>query len=1110
MLKNFNICLVLLIALPLWGRAQITPGGVNFSDVRFWIKANDGTGATSTGNSVATWVDHSSLGMDVSQGTNSRRPSFDENNVNYNPSVLFDGTNDRMRRILGGSSFTSEFTIFTMTRLLSLTPQGSIFHSHRTGAGNGDLTSFQIDANGVTYRYRNSFNLAGVDGMEIAPYNDDFRLFTIRNENLSPNTFVEAYEDGAFSNSASFAGLNRGQEFQDYMLGTNRVESNFSNNYTAEIILVSDLLSVTDRRKVETYLAIKYASTLDNAAGGAAGDYLSPSNLVVWDATLTPNYHHDIIGLSREDTEGLLQKQSHTRDDTTRIYLDLLQTSNVLNAGSIGNDQGYVLIGHDLGKMCSDPATALEFPAGIPECPPFWRLDREWKVTKTNFTENISIDLALAPCTTPAPLTSANLMLLVDDDGDFSTGTTQYYFNGDGTGINISLVGSMITITHLSTTHVSNNATAYFTLIANGPPPTLDIVAFQHIDCNGSATGQATALGSGGIGTLTYNWATIPPQSTPTATGLPAGTWTVEVMDSVGCVKDTFVTLTEPTLLTAAITFSADATCMGASNGLATVTAGGGIAPYTYLWPSGAAITSAANSGLAAGTYVVTVTDDNLCTATASVTIADPTLMSSTILTVTNTSCMGVSDGEATLSTSGGLMPYSYAWSSGSTPTSAANSGLAAGTHSITITDANGCSIVESVTISEPSALVLSTTSLPASCATPVGSAMVTATGATPGYTYAWGTVPIQTTATATSLMTGTYTVTVTDAQGCTETAVILVDSLGGPTVSLVSQTEASCHGLADGTAVVTATGDNSPISFAWNTVPTQTGAMASGLMVGTYTVVATDGLGCEESIEITITEPTPLILTSSAQAVTCFNGMDGEALISVSGGTPGYTYAWATVPVQTNALATGLSVGDHAVTVTDVNGCTATESIPIGNQPAVIANFVSDPSLPNRLQGEDATITFTDSSINATQWLWDFGDGGSSTEANPIYAYTAEGTYCVTLIALNDNDCADTLQRCSFEIFEEIFVIPNAFTPNGDGLNDLFGPVGSSVDNYQFLIFDRWGKLVFQTHDITTWWDGKLLGKDLPEGSYVWRIDARRVLDDLSFRLSGSVVLLR
>lgn len=391
--------------------------------------------------------------------------------------------------------------------------------------------------------------------------------------------------------------------------------------------------------------------------------------------------------------------------------------------------------------------------------------------------------------------------------------------------------------------------------------------------------------------------------------------------------------VTEPVTLTGSTQVDANVSCNGGSDASATVNVTGGTAPFTYLWDNGA--TTATASTLAAGTYNVTVTDANGCNFTTAATVTEPTVLTASAALDANVSCNGGSDGGATVTGTGGTAPYAYAWSNGAT--TASISGVTAGTYTVAINDANGCVAVASVSITEPTALVASTTlDANISCnGLSDGGATANATGGTAPYTYAWDNGA--TTASILGVVAGTYTVTVTDANGCTATSSITITEPAVLTASTSVDANVSCNGLSDGGATVSATGGTAPYTYAWDNGATT--ASISGVVAGTYAVTITDANACTATSSATITEPAVLIASTAVDAnISCNGGADGGATASVTGGTAPYTYAWDNGATTTSI--TGVVAGTYVVTVTDANGCTATSSVTITEPTALSATL--------------------------------------------------------------------------------------------------------------------------------------------------------------------------
>lgn len=300
-----------------------------------------------------------------------------------------------------------------------------------------------------------------------------------------------------------------------------------------------------------------------------------------------------------------------------------------------------------------------------------------------------------------------------------------------------------------------------------------------------------------------------------------------------------------------------------------------------------------------------------------------------------------------------------------------------------------------------------------------------------------------------------------------------------------VNGTNLTCFGSNNGSAWVAPT-ISGPYTYLWSTGATTD--TINNLPAGTYTVNVTYG-PCNYVDSVIITQP-PAIVTNTVFAPDTCGRSAGAAGGQGSGGDGGpYTYLWSTGATTPNIV--GLPSGTYTLTTTDGSGCTAQNVVIITDLPPPIAGFNYAPSTVTLI---DPIVQFNDNSTNGTSWSWDFGDGGTSTGANPQHTFTTEGIFTVTLVVTNAFGCTDTITNIvTVEGFYTFFV-PNAFTPNGYGPyeNETFGPEfsGISNENYTFYIYDRWGNQVFQTNDPTERWDGTMHnkgGKHVMEDVYVY-----------------------
>lgn len=505
---------------------------------------------------------------------------------------------------------------------------------------------------------------------------------------------------------------------------------------------------------------------------------------------------------------------------------------------------------------------------------------------------------------------------------------------------------------HICTVRDVNNCQTTVGVTITQPAAALSssIGAQSNVNCFGGSTGSATVNASGGTSPYSFSWNTTPAQNTATANNLVAGTWTCTITDAQGCTNTRNVTITQPTAaLSTSLSAQVNVNCFGNSTGSATVAGNGGTAPYTYGWNTVPVQNTAMASNLAAGTWICTVTDSQGCTATRSVTITQPVAaLSASTSAQTNVNCFSANTGSATVTANGGTSPYSYSWNTAPAQSTATASNLTAGTWTCIVTDANGCTATQNVTITQPAAALNTSISAQTNVlcyGNATGTATVVANAGTPPYTFSWNTTPTQNTATATGLTAGTWTCTVTDANGCTATRnITITQPATALTSSLATQTNVNCFGNSTGSATVAGNGGTTPYNYSWNTTPAQNTATANNLSAGTWTCTITDANGCTTVRNVTITQPGTTLSASLASQtnVNCFGNGTGSAAVSVSGGTPSYTFNWNTTPPQITAAASNLIAGTWTCSVTDAQGCSTAQNVTITQPAAALSTSIS------------------------------------------------------------------------------------------------------------------------------------------------------------------------
>ena len=463
-----------------------------------------------------------------------------------------------------------------------------------------------------------------------------------------------------------------------------------------------------------------------------------------------------------------------------------------------------------------------------------------------------------------------------------------------------------------------------------------------NVDCYNDSNGTATAKPNGGFSPYTYYWNSIPSQSNQTATNLSAGSYTVTVTDSVGCVDVAGVTILQPTTITNTITHI-DVTSIGGSNGSATANPLGGTPPYQYLWTPGGQTTQTAtnlNSAVGGKVYYLTISDDNSCRIQDSVLINQPPCNNFIVaVNKTDVSCNGSANGSAYIVIAHGTAPYQITWSHG--PTNVTNvSGLAQGNYSVTVTDASNCTTFQNFTITEPDALSLSLVPTNVACfGDRDGTIDLTVSGGSFPYTYEWktGGVSIAFHEDLVGLSPGTYSVRVTDENKCFATA-----SIGITQPSKLSATylyiDNLCNGYALGSINMTPTGGVLPYSYSWSGPSnySNTTQDISGLSAGLYEFNFSDGGGCQSPLyQVYINHPDTIQIHHIT--VSCPNPGASTTIVTVdslTGGTGGpfqisfdNQATFLPIGVYSQSLLVGSS---YQVWAKDANGCISALAYPL------------------------------------------------------------------------------------------------------------------------------------------------------------------------------------
>jgi gliding motility-associated-like protein len=496
----------------------------------------------------------------------------------------------------------------------------------------------------------------------------------------------------------------------------------------------------------------------------------------------------------------------------------------------------------------------------------------------------------------------------------------------------------------------------------------------------GLNNGSATVTSKSGKAPLTLTWklgATI--ISTDTFINNKAsGLYTLVVTDSGGCVTQYAVNILSSTPVT--VFFSKNDQTCGFNNGAVIASPTGGIAPYTYVWNTGAVINSI--SGLTAGTYKLTLTDGNGCIKIDSTTLLSfPAIVHSK--SKINSTC-GLANGSATaIVSSGGTPPFVYTWSNGvispsTTNTSHTVSGLSAGTYFFTILDSKGCTKIDSVSISTSVSVSITLNKTNAICGNPNGSITTNILTGTPTYSYIWNDGVI--TQNRASIPIGTYTVTVTDINGCSASQSTTLTTNSSPSLVL-SKIDATC-GKNNGRMFSALVGAKPPIVYAWSNGKTSN--FIDSLAIGIYTLTITDSNGCQKIATDTIKMIPYSNFNDTVVQTTCGNNNGSITLTNISG-IPPITIAWADGSSANSR--TGLAPGTYTVNVQDGNGCLKTKSFVISASTLPVSNFVTTNAMCANTVG--SILSGATSGVSPYTYLWSSGETTANITNKPKGFYT-------------------------------------------------------------------------------------------------------------------------
>ena len=617
------------------------------------------------------------------------------------------------------------------------------------------------------------------------------------------------------------------------------------------------------------------------------------------------------------------------------------------------------------------------------------------------------------------------------------------------------------------------------------------------ISCFGANDGRISVIPTGGNGNFTFSW--IGPggfsSDAQIIENLTPGNYELLIEDEFGCSISNTYTLTEPEVLQVSLVGKTDVFCTGDDTGRIEVAVSGGVEEdgYQFNWTKDGQIYEADGpvlEDLLAGTYELTLVDNNNCTVTTGpIEINEPESRLEIQITKRDISCFEAFDGLIDLTVVGGVAPYDIDWDFGSKLTSFENVGP--GTYTVTVSDQAGCILTESVSIVDAPVFKINSEVKQITCfGNEDGAIDLNIEGGTEGVNIRWDNG--QELPSLFNLGPGTYGVTLTKFGICPirrEFTIIQPDQLA---IESTVTDALDCENPQSGSILVNVAGGSPPFTYRWSNGSTEQNLL--NLSSGPYAVEILDANGCVTKREFIIKRPVPIeVSTVRNTLVVCEpREIREEFNIAISGGVPPYSINWSGGDVSQDGLKMSTSrSGLFILSITDGAGCEYRESFEVEN-----TNVVIDASIQSVGYDQNGSflvgipINFENKSIgNIISYFWDFGDGNTSSETNPTHIYQKGGKFVIILQAIDENGCILEIQR-EIEVTDFFLVVPNVFSPNGDGINDYFFPKFINVTKLEFWILNKWGETIFYTEDINSQgWDGKVSGEYAMPGNYVYRL---------------------
>ncbi len=660
-------------------------------------------------------------------------------------------------------------------------------------------------------------------------------------------------------------------------------------------------------------------------------------------------------------------------------------------------------------------------------------------------------------------------------------------------------------------------------------PPLLTVShSITNVTCNGGNDGAVDITPAGGITPYGFNW-NNGQFTTEDISGVTAGTYIVNILDSNNCLLADTALITEPAAIQTSLAVTG-IVCNGDSNGAIDLTVNGGQGNLSYDWNNGQFNTQDLQN-IPAGIYSVTVTDAANCSATNSATLNDPP-----VFTLSETHqdilCAGANSGSITITTGGGVLPHTYYWQHDTTIINTGLNGVAGGTYIVIARDSNGCQLSDTITLAEPAAIQISKVVTDINCfGAGNGTVNLTVNGGVQPYTFNWNNNQFVT-EDISGLSAGQYIVVVTDSNNCIKRDTSTIKEPLALATNIDPQ-NISCFGGNDGSLDLTVTGGTIPYGYNWNNGQFNTQDLQN-VPAGTYSVLVSDSNNCTATDAATLSQPNLIsgsrpvsicagdsFFTQGAyqttagayvDTLTAPNGCDSVLTTNLS-----FVNGFSSQFQETVCYGYGfwfngtyyMLPGSYTDTLKAKGGCDSVVTLNLNVLQDI--NAYADPDHANILLGDTVGINiYTGGPSQIVSYTWLPPSGLDCNNCATVVASPA-GDIRYRVIVVDTNGCSDTV-IVPISVHGPVLYIPNVFTPNGDGNNDFFEIFGD-LNALRFLevkVFDRWGEKVFESNDLHFKWDGTFKGKAMMPAVFVYIVKATFADGKPQQLYKGSVTLMK